>query len=170
VTAGVPRHHVYEVAVEWTGHRGTGTSDYRAYGRDHDISAGAKPPIPGSADPAFSGDGLRWNPEDLVVAALAACHKLWYLHLCSVRGITVLAYRDEAVGTMAEDDATGGGRFTKVLLRPHVTVSPGDDVALAERLHADAHARCFVANSVNFPVLHAPVIESAAAEAAGRAP
>jgi organic hydroperoxide reductase OsmC/OhrA len=159
MAASRSRQHVYEVAVEWTGNRGTGTSNYRAYGREHEIRAGAKPPIRGSADPAFRGDPTRWNPEDLVVAALSACHKLWYLHLCAMNGIAVLAYRDAAVGTMTADDATGGGRFAKVLLRPHVTVSPGDDVALAERLHADAHARCFVANSVNFPVLHAPVIE-----------
>jgi organic hydroperoxide reductase OsmC/OhrA len=156
--AGTKGEHTYKVEVEWIGNRGTGTSDYRAYGRDHTINAGAKPIIPGSADPAFRGDAGRWNPEDLVVAALSACHKLWYLHLCSVAGVGVLAYRDEASGTVAED-ATTGGRFTRVVLRPHVTVRPGDDIALAERLHANAHAKCFVANSVNFPVEHEPFIE-----------
>jgi organic hydroperoxide reductase OsmC/OhrA len=152
--------YTYEVAVEWIGNRGTGTSDYRAYGRDHTISAGTKPPIPGSSDPAFGGDAARWNPEDLLVAALSACHKLWYLHLGTVNGITVVAYRDEAVGTMVED-ATTGGRFTRVVLHPRVTVQAGDDKALAERLHGDAHAKCFVANSVSFPVEHEPVIVSA---------
>src|SRR3954470_11377049 len=78
--AGTKGEHTYKVEVEWIGNRGTGTSDYRAYGRDHTINAGAKPIIPGSADPAFRGDAGRWNPEDLVVAALSACHKLWYLH------------------------------------------------------------------------------------------
>jgi len=33
------RTHSYEVTVTWTGNRGTGTSGYRAYGRDHDVAA-----------------------------------------------------------------------------------------------------------------------------------
>lgn len=163
------RRHAYHVVVEWTGNRGTGTSDYRAYGRDHVIAAGAKPAIPGSSDPAFRGDAARWNPEDLLVASLSACHKLWYLHLCAVQGIAVLAYRDEAVGTMVEDAETGG-RFTGVVLRPHVTVRPEDDLALAERLHAEAHAKCYVANSVNFPVTHRAVVVRAAPGSEGAAP
>jgi organic hydroperoxide reductase OsmC/OhrA len=159
MAAGRNKEHVYQVAVEWTGNRGSGTSDYRAYGRDHTINAGAKPPILGSADPSYRGDANRWNPEDLVVAALSACHKLWYLHLCAINGIAVLAYRDQAIGTMQEDAATGSGRMTGVVLHPHVTIRPGDDVALAKRLHEDAHAKCYVANSVNFPVEHQPLIE-----------
>ncbi len=156
--AGNKGEHRYEVTVEWTGNQGTGTSDYRAYRRDHTIAAGAKPPISGSSDPAFRGDAARWNPEDLLVASLSACHKLWYLHLCAVNGVGVLAYQDRALGIMVEDPVTGG-RFTRVVLRPHVTVRAGDDAELAIRLHHEAHAKCFVANSVNFPVEHEPTIE-----------
>jgi organic hydroperoxide reductase OsmC/OhrA len=155
--------HTYIVTVEWTGNRGPGTSNSRAYGRDHTISAGTKPSIPGSSDPAFRGDASRWNPEDLVVAAVSACHKLWYLHLCAMNGVGVLGYRDEATGTMVED-ADGGGRFTRVVLRPHVMVRFSDDIELATRLHHDAHKKCFVANSVNFPVEHEPVVERAIAQ------
>jgi organic hydroperoxide reductase OsmC/OhrA len=149
--------HTYEVVVDWNGNRGTGTSDYRSYGREHTISAGAKPPIPGSSDQAFRGDPERWNPEELLVASLSACHKLWYLHLCAEAGIRVLAYRDAATGTMLET-TDGGGHFSKVVLRPRVTVRPEDDVVLARELHAAAHAKCFIANSVNFPVEHEPMI------------
>jgi organic hydroperoxide reductase OsmC/OhrA len=156
--AGRSREHHYALTVAWTGNLGSGTSGYRAYGRDHTITAGGKPAIPGSSDPAFLGDAARWNPEDLLVASLAACHQLWYLHLCSEAGIVVLAYRDEASGTMAED-ATGAGRFSRVVLRPHVTVRADDDAETALRLHHDAHARCFIANSVNFPVELEPVVE-----------
>jgi organic hydroperoxide reductase OsmC/OhrA len=154
------REHRYDVTVEWTGNRGAGTESYRAYGREHVISAGAKPPIPGSSDPAFRGDPDRWNPEELLVAAVSACHKLWYLHLASEAGISVLAYRDEAVGVMTPD-AKAGDRMTEVILRPHVTIRAGDDVDLAHRLHHDVPARCAIANSVNFAVRHEPVIERA---------
>jgi len=167
MAAGGNSEHTYQVLVEWTGDRGTGTSDYRAYGRDHTVSAGAKPPIAGSSDPAFRGDAARWNPEELLLAAVSACHKLWYLHLCAVNGITVRAYRDQATGTMVEDAATGG-RFTGAVLHPRVTIGPNDDSALAVRLHHDAHAKCFVANSVNFPIVVEPEIERLPATASRR--
>ncbi|TAM06075.1 MAG: OsmC family peroxiredoxin [Paraburkholderia sp.] len=153
--------HKYSVTVEWTGNKGTGTSGYRDYSRDHIIRAGAKPEIPGSSDAAFLGDAARWNPEDLLVAAASACHKLWYLHLCADAGIRVLAYADEAEGTML--DTPDEGRFTQIVLRPRVTLRPGDDRELAEQLHHTAHAKCYVANSVNFPILCEPTIEFASA-------
>ncbi len=144
------RMHHYAVQVTWTGNRGTGTSSYAAYGRQHVISAGAKPEIAGSSDPAFRGDRERWNPEDLLVAAAAACHKLWYLHLCAEAGIAVMAYRDEAEGTMLDD--AEHGHFTEIVLRPHVHIRSGDDIEKARELHHDAHERCYIANSVNFPI------------------
>jgi organic hydroperoxide reductase OsmC/OhrA len=153
----IPKHHTYRVAVQWIGNRGPGTTSYAGYSRDHIISAGAKPPIAGSSDPAFRGDAARWTPEDLLVASISACHKLWYLHLCATSGIAVLSYQDEAEGTMQED-ANGAGRFVGVVLRPRVTIRPGDDTRKAANLHHDAHAYCFIANSLNFPILCQPVI------------
>jgi organic hydroperoxide reductase OsmC/OhrA len=154
--------HHYRVSVQWTGNRGTGTSGYREYGRDHVIRASGKADIPGSADPAFRGDAARWNPEELLVASACACHKLWYLHLCADAGIAVLAYEDEAEGTMA--DSPEHGAFTNIVLRPRVTIRASDDRNLAEQLHHAAHEQCYIANSVNFPIVCEPVIETAAAE------
>jgi organic hydroperoxide reductase OsmC/OhrA len=146
--------HHYLVTVEWTGNTGTGTSGYRNYERRHEISAGAgKPPIQGSSDPAFRGDPARWNPEELLVASVSACHKLWYLHLCADAGIVVVAYTDHAEGEM-EETADGAGCFRRVILRPQVTVAAGSDIAKARELLDAAHAKCFIANSVSFPVEH----------------
>ena len=124
--------HRYEIQVEWTGNRGTGTSSYSAYGREHTIRAGTKPDIAGSSDPAFRGRADRWNPEDLMVAAASACHKLWYLHLCAVAGIVVMAYRDDAEGTMLDDPEHG--HFTEIVLRPQVAIRVGDDLEKAREL------------------------------------
>jgi len=145
----------------WTGNLGEGTAGYRAYSRDHVISAAGRPDLAGSSDPAFRGDATRWNPEDLLVASLSSCHMLWYLHLCAREGITVLAYQDDATGTMVED-ADGGGRFTQAALRPIATLAAGGDAALAMALHEEAHRLCFIANSVNFPVSIEPRVLSAA--------
>ncbi|MGS1010550.1 OsmC family protein [Achromobacter anxifer] len=153
--------HRYNVTVDWTGNTGSGTSSYAAYSRDHLIRAAGKPDVPGSSDPAFRGDPARWNPEDMLVASLSACHKLWYLHLCAVEGVTVEAYRDEAEGVMVEDRERGGA-FSAVTLRPEVTIRAGDDAALAAELHERAHHFCYIANSVNFPVRCEPRIVHAA--------
>jgi organic hydroperoxide reductase OsmC/OhrA len=158
--------HHYRAHVRWTGNRGAGTLDYRAYARDHEIEVGGKPPISGSADPRFRGDPVRHNPEELLVAALAACHMLWYLHLCSDSGIVVEEYSDAAEGTL-ETQPDGSGRFTVVTLRPRVRISRGSP-SLAKELHVQAHQKCFIASSVNFPVLCDPTIETD--RATGRPP
>ena len=154
------KDHVYRVTVEWTGNRGRGTQTYSGYDREHRISAGGKPPIAGSSDPAFHGDATRWNPEDLLLASIAACHKLWYLHLCSAARISVISYRDEAEATMTEE-ASGAGRFVSATLRPDIVIEAGGDVAKAIALHDDAHKYCFIANSVNFPITCEPSVRSA---------
>jgi organic hydroperoxide reductase OsmC/OhrA len=152
------RMHRYSVTVEWTGNRGEGTAGYRAYDRAHRISAAGKPMLEGSSDPAFRGDAARWNPEELLLASLSACHQLWYLHLAAEAGVIVTAYVDAAEGEMAEA-ADGGGAFTCVTLRPRVTVASGaDGAAIAMALHHDAHRLCFIARSVNFPVLCEPEV------------
>ncbi len=86
--------HTYDIQVTWTGNLGQGTSSYRAYEREHEITASGKPAIPGSSDPAFRGDRTRYNPEDLLVASLSACHMLWYLHLAAEAGVVVVDYAD----------------------------------------------------------------------------
>ncbi|WP_369790645.1 OsmC family protein [Rouxiella sp. WC2420] len=143
------REHHYQVSIEWIGNKGTGTSSYKAYARDYVISADSKSDIQGSSDPAFLGDATRWNPEDLLVASASACHKLWYLHLCAEAGIIVEAYVDHAEGTMVEGEK---GRFTRIVLKPEVTVKPETNIELATDLHHKAHELCYVANSLNFPV------------------
>ena len=155
------KQHSYLTRTVWTGNLGEGTANYRAYSRDHVISAAGRPDLAGSSDPAFRGDATRWNPEDLLIASLSSCHMLWYLHLCAQAKITVLAYHDDAVGTMVED-ADGGGRFTQAVLRPVARLAAGGDTALAKALHEDAHRLCFIANSVNFPVSIEPTVLPAA--------
>lgn len=154
------RTHRYQPLIRWTGNLGSGTLDYRAYSRDHEISLDGKlHTIQGSSDPLFRGDLARYNPEELFVSSLACCHMLWYLHLAAVNGIVVLAYSDRPEGVMEEDE-DGAGRFTIVQLNPEVTIASGGNRELAESLHAEAGKKCFLANSVAFPVVHRPSIRS----------
>ena len=154
------REHRYRITVSWTGNLGNGTSSYGAYSRDHEIAAANKPSIPGSSDPLFRGDRSRWSPEELLVASLSTCHKLWYLHLAAENRVIVTAYTDRPEGVM-EEQADGSGRFARVVLRPSVSVVAGTDKERATALHRAAHEKCFVANSVNFPVTCEPEIVEA---------
>jgi organic hydroperoxide reductase OsmC/OhrA len=159
------KQHTYEVAVEWTGNQGSGTRTYRSYKRDYTIAVDGKPVIEGSSDPAYRGDPTRFNPEEFLVASLSSCHMLWYLHLCAMGGVCVLAYRDAACGIM-DEGADGSGAFRRVELRPRVRIAdPKDGVdhqAKALAIHHEAHAMCFIARSVNFPVDIAPEITTEA--------
>ena len=154
--------HHYALALTWQGNRGSGTSGYRDYGRDVLLRAEGKPDLLGSADPTFRGDAGRWNPEELLVAALSQCHLLSYLHSAVNHGIVVTAYDDEPVGTMAQ---TGqGGRFTAVVLRPRVSVAEESMVEAALAIHHEASENCFIAASVAFPVSHEPTVLVAAGQ------
>ena len=154
--------HEYKVRVAWSGNDGDGTRSYSGYRRDHAISIAGKPDLPGSSDPAFHGDASRYNPEELLVASLSACHMLWYLHLCAEAGVAVTDYLDDASGVMTMNP-DGSGAFTAATLRPRVTLAPASDPVRAQALHAEAHRNCFIAASVNFPVHVEPQIENPAA-------
>jgi organic hydroperoxide reductase OsmC/OhrA len=152
------REHHFAARLTWTGAAQGPTRDYESYSREYRVEVEGKPPIVGSADPQFRGDASKHNPEDLLVVALSACHMLSYLHLCASAGIEVVAYEDQASGRMAIKDRRM--RFVEVMLAPKVTIAAGDPKK-AEALHEEAHAACFIANSVNFPVLHTPIVTRA---------
>lgn len=147
------KDHHYKANITWTGNTGEGTKDYRSYERSHAISVDGKQTIHGSSDPNFRGDKTMYSPEDLLVSSISACHMLWYLHLCSAAGVVVIAYVDNAEGTMVET-ADGGGHFTQVILKPMITLKNADMKAKADELHHDANKMCFIANSCNFSILH----------------
>ena len=151
------KHH-HHVRMIWTGSGGVGTTSYRSYGRDYALMADGKATLKGSADPQYRGDAALWNPEELLLASLSACHQLWYLHLCASAGVVVRAYEDRAESTMVVHP-DGSGEFISVLLRPAVTIAVGSDRERALALHADAANMCFIARSVKFPVAHEPTIE-----------
>lgn len=147
------REHHYTSTVRWSGNLGEGTAGYLRYSRDNEIYHAGKATIAGSSDASFRGDPTRWNPEDLLVAALAQCHMLALLHAAADGKVCVVDCTDSPIGTMRETP-DGGGHFVSVVLHPLVTVAEGSDVLRLDALHEKAHQLCFVANSVNFPVTH----------------
>jgi organic hydroperoxide reductase OsmC/OhrA len=147
--------HRYALTVRWTGNLGAGTSSYRGYSRDHDVEIPGLPVLHGSADPTFHGDRQRYNPEQLLLAALSQCHMLSFLHVAVKHGVVVTAYEDRAEGLM-RTNRDGSGQFESVTLKPLITLTEQATPDLLEELHTEANKVCFIARSVNFPVLHEP--------------
>jgi len=152
--------HHYKLALKWNGNKGAGTADYKAYGREYSVEIDNKEILHGSSDPSFRGDKTKHNPEDMLVTALSSCHMLSYLHVCTRGGVVVVDYIDNATGLM-ETTPDGAGRFLEVTLNPVVTVADQSMVEKANEFHKKANELCFIANSVNFPVYHKPIVKVA---------
>lgn len=152
--------HDFTARIAWTGNRGEGTKRYRGYDRTWDLVTPGGAALACSNDPRLGGDPALPNPEDLLLASLAACHMLWFLHLASAAGIVVTDYTDDPLG-VGESAPDGTGRFVRAVLRPRITLAPGSDVAAADAIHAHVGAHCFIARSVAFPVEHVATYQEA---------
>lgn len=142
--------HKYQLDLTWKGNTGKGTQSYRGYSRAFEITAEGKPTLEGSSDSAFRGEASRWNPEELFLSSIASCHMLWFLHLAADAGIAVAAYTDSPTATMLETE--DGGHFESATLRPKIELLEPSKLPQALDLHHQAHKKCFIANSLNFPV------------------
>jgi len=146
---------VHHATVSWT-HDG-GDFSKRQYSRLHTITVGDGVTIEGSPSPTVvpapysSPDAL--DPEAAFVAALSACHMLWFLDLAAQAGFVVASYTDAAEGTLGRIAPRKMG-MTRVVLRPAIIFADERRPSAAEiaDLHHKAHEACFIANSVTSEV------------------
>ena len=136
----------HRVHVSWE--RGGVDFGYQTYPRDHAWRFEGGVQVPGTAAPAFGGDAKRVDPEAAFVAALSSCHMLTFLAIASRKRLVVDTYEDDAVGSLAKNEA-GKLAMTRVVLRPRVVFAgaPPASEVVAD-LHERAHRECFIANSV----------------------
>ena len=149
----------YYARLVWSGGTHGPTKSVENYSREFRAEFAGKSSFRGSADPAFQGDPALYNPEDLLLSSLSACHMLSYLAVCAHAGIAVVSYEDAVIGTVTRRD--GKVRFVDVLLRPKVVLESGSNIEKARQLHDRAHDICIIANSVNFPVRYEASVEFA---------
>jgi organic hydroperoxide reductase OsmC/OhrA len=141
----------HTATVHWQRHAHEVFSDNR-YHRRHDWHFDGGAVVPGSSAPTSVplpwSDPAAVDPEEAFVASLSSCHLLWFLHLAGKAGWVVDDYQDDAVGVMARRP-DGRLAVTTVTLRPLVRFAGTQPTAEQhETLHHDAHAQCFIANSV----------------------
>jgi organic hydroperoxide reductase OsmC/OhrA len=150
----------YTVTIRWL--RGDQRFTDNRYSRGHtwvfdggvEVPASSSPhvvPLPYSQPSAV-------DPEEAFVASLSSCHMLWFLSIAAKRGFCIDSYVDDAVGVM-DKDALGKLAMTRVTLRPKVAFV-GNRLPMKsdiESMHHEAHAECFIANSVKTDVQCEPV-------------
>jgi organic hydroperoxide reductase OsmC/OhrA len=141
----------HRVTLRWQ--RESADFSYESYNRDHlwRFEGGAE--VGASAAPAFLGNPKRVDPEAAFVASLSSCHMLTFLAIAARKRLVVDRYTDSAVGFL-EKNADGRLAVTRVVLRPEIAFggagAPSPDEL--RRLHEQAHAHCFIANSVRTDV------------------
>lgn len=143
--------HEFAARLTWNDPAGAGTANYEDYSREYRVEIEGKPDLIGTAASQFRGDPALPNPEDMFVSAIAACHMLTYLAIAAKSRITVVSYRDTAVGTLGVGKE-GGDKFLEVVLHPEVVIAAGSDPERAMKIHDSAHRHCFIANSTSAPI------------------
>ncbi len=144
----------YLATVDW---RSEGGFREGRYSRAHSLSFDGGAVVPGSASPNVVrpplSDPAGVDPEEALVASASACHMLWFLHLARDAGLDVAAYRDEARGAMGLDER-GRMAMIRIALRPDIEfVGQAPAADALERLHHEAHERCFIANSLRTEIV-----------------
>ncbi|AUC82212.1 OsmC family protein [Lacinutrix sp. Bg11-31] len=152
------QNHTFKAKVNWTINEGGSTRNPRNFSRNHSVTIANKAALlQMSAAKPFRGDDTLYNPEDLLLSALASCHMMSYLYVCAQNNIEVLSYTDTAEGDL-EVKTTGSGSFKRVRLKPIVTIKDTTQKTLALSLHEKANSLCFIANSCNFPISHEALV------------
>lgn len=153
--------HHYRAEIQWD----RADQDFCAgqYSRAHRLRFDGGLDIAGSSSPQVVplpwSDPHAVDPEEAFVASIASCHMLWFLSLAAKQSLCVDRYHDHAEGVMTRN---GSGKLSvsRVTLRPQVAFSgphqPDDDTIRA--LHHQAHAECFIANSVRSEIICEPVL------------
>ncbi len=140
----------HNAVIEWQ--RDGKSFDYESYPRDHRVRFDNGLAICASAAPDFFGSTDCVDPEEALVGALASCHMLTFLAVCSKKGYVLNSYQDNASGVLGKN-ADGKMAVTHIKLRP-VAVFEGTPPSAEElaTLHERAHAACFIGNSIRSDV------------------
>jgi organic hydroperoxide reductase OsmC/OhrA len=142
--------HQFEGRLAWRpGGEGSAAGNHR-------VEFPGRPALELSGAPQYRGDGTKLNPEELLAASLASCQLLTYLAMAPRAGLTVLAYDDAPVATLAIVEKKM--RVSEILLRPRITIPAGADADAARALVDRAHESCFIGLSLACAVRIEPEI------------
>lgn len=146
--------HEYEIGLSWIGDVNL-EKNYR-YNKTYELSFKNKPNMVGSADPMFHGNPNLYNPEEMLLSALASCHMMSFFYLCGKEKIKINSYQDKPIGKL-KTNPNGSGQFEEVTLHP-IIKTDDKNLKKIEGLFIQANDYCFIARSCNFTIKHKPLI------------
>lgn len=144
----------YKIDLDWIG--SVATEKRFKYDKTYQLSFKNKPTIIGSADPIFHGNAELYNPEEMLLSALASCHMMSFFYLCGKEKIKIDSYSDQPLGVL-KINPNGSGQFEEVTLNPTIKTEETNLNKITE-LFTKAGDYCFIARSCNFRIIHKPNI------------
>lgn len=141
--------HTFAVNLRWRNTRAFDGELVREYSHEGFATIPGHAALVTSAATDFGGDPNLWNPEELLMTAIAQCHLLSFLYIANRDGIEIVDYTDEVEGSM--DFSGGTGAMHSVTLKPLVITD--SDPAVISAMHEEAKGMCVMRQSVNFPII-----------------
>ena len=143
------------------------TSSARWTGDRHGVVEGHEvdPPINFSAPPEFQGQAGVWTPEHFFTSAVATCFITTFQAIAALSKFEARALEVSAEGQV--EKAEGGFRFTRVTVRPILTITNESDRERALRLIEKAERACLISRSLQSQIVLDPRVMLVPAAAPG---
>ena len=113
-------------------------------------------PILFSAPPEFHGQSGLWTPEYFLIAAVAGCFVTTFIAIAELSKFDVVSLEVSAAGLLEKGE--GGFQFTRVTIRPALTIARDSDRERALRLIEKAERSCLVSRSLRSEVVVEPTV------------
>jgi peroxiredoxin-like protein len=140
------KRYTYHASAHWTMHkRGI-------------VEAGADIPrtINFAAPPEFGGEPGLWTPEHLLLAAVSTCYVATFRAVAEASKLPIHGLEVAVEGMIEKQE--GGFRFTRIALRPVLTILSENDRDRAGKLLEKAERVCLISRSVTATMVLEPKI------------
>jgi len=98
----------------------------------------------------------RWTPEHFFVASVDVCLMIIFTSFAERQGISLVVYESEAEGTFERKGSVY--QFTKIVVRPRITIGDEKDKDKALNAIEEAEKRCPLAESAKAEIIVKPNI------------
>jgi len=118
-----------------------------------------EPSVKFSAPPEFQGEAGIWTPEHFFTSAVATCFVTTFQAIATFSKFSAAGLDVSVEGKVEKGE--GGYRFTRVTVRPVLTVQSGGDRERGMRLLEKAEKACLVSRSLNSEIILEPEVREA---------
>ncbi|HSH49262.1 MAG TPA: OsmC family protein [Halomonas sp.] len=121
------------------------------------VTSAGLPSITTTPPPQFGGPEGHWSPETLLVASVADCYVLSFRAVARASKLEWKSLSCDVDGKL--DKVDGVNSFTRLVIRPHLTLEDEGQRQRAERCLEKAGSICLITNSMKSEKVVEPQIE-----------